>query len=767
MLRTLPLLLLGLVLQAAPVWGGEPARLGDGTTIPVTASLTLAEDRYVRPDPEGDGVLVIETDGVTVDLGGATLVGNADPDALPNAYTGIAIHVKNAKNVTIQNGVIRGYKIGIRAEKAYKLRLIDIDASHNFRQRLYSTPEREDLRDWLRPHDNDNGEWEAKYGAGFSLNQCEMASVRTCTVRKGQNGLLLTRCKTCDVTQNDFSFNSGWGIALYRTTQCRVERNTCDWCVRGYSHGVYHRGQDSAGILVFEQCHFNRFSQNSATHGGDGFFLYAGHDTTERTGAGGSNRNVVLSNDFSHAVANGIEATFSQGNRFLGNDVSDSDHGFWLGYSYDTLVAGNRAIGCMSAGVSIEHGHNNTVVTNTIEEGRIGVHLWWDDDKAFIEGVYGQTHDTSSSRNLIQRNVITDAETAIRLGRDTGTKLQWNTLGATQIALDLGKGTRTGAIRENRFQGSHGARPEDPKPPTLIRNHSGAAFELPGTNRIAGRFRPVPPGFGARAITLADRVDIEDEPPKPFELMQHAGPPEGVALPKDHPRGRDQIRIDEWGPLDPTESAVFPKFVRGGSEATFHVLGSGAFTTQCTGGVKLEPQEGTAPATITVRPASQQGGVFPFSASVSIGDQTFDVAGVLVATTWDVRYYEWNDDPRESDDTFARLVAGAPKSQLMSSSLDFPWRSDGPDGVRADRFATVATTTLPVTKGRYRVRSVSDDGIRVYVNGKRVIDNWTHHAPTEDLADIDLEAGDITLRVEHFEIDGWAHLEVTLEPLPN
>ena len=46
--------------------------------------------------------------------------------------------------------------------------------------------------------------------------------------------------------------------------------------VRGYSHGVYNRGQDSAGILVYEQSNNNLFYKNNVTHGGDGFFFWAG-----------------------------------------------------------------------------------------------------------------------------------------------------------------------------------------------------------------------------------------------------------------------------------------------------------------------------------------------------------------------------------------------------------------------------------------------------------------------------------------------------------
>ena len=77
-------------------------------------------------------------------------------------------------------------------------------------------------------------------------------TVRECRVWHGQNALLLVRVTDAKVYDNDFSFNSGWGLALWRSSRNVISRNAIDFCVRGYSHGVYNRGQDSAGILMFE-----------------------------------------------------------------------------------------------------------------------------------------------------------------------------------------------------------------------------------------------------------------------------------------------------------------------------------------------------------------------------------------------------------------------------------------------------------------------------------------------------------------------------------
>jgi hypothetical protein len=84
--------------------------------------------------------------------------------------------------------------------------------------------------------------------------------------------------------------------------------------------------------------------------------------------------------------------------------------------------------------------------------------------------------------------------------------------------------------------------------------------------------------------------------------------------------------------------------------------------------------------------------------------------------------------------------------------------------VPADHFATVSMAEIELPAGRYELRTISDDGVRVIVDGRRVIDNWTWHPPAENLAEIDLEAGKHALRIEHFEIDGVAQLQFWLAP---
>ena len=162
---------------------------------------------------------------------------------------------------------------------------------------------------------------------------------------QGQNGLMVTRSSRLKVWNNTFSCNvSGSASACIARPTASIMHNKLDWDVRGYSHGFYNRGQDSAGLLMYEQSSRNIVAYNSITHGGDGVFLWAGQSTMD-TGQGGANDNVFFDNDFSHAVANGIEATFSRNTVRRATASRTAGTAIWGGYSFDTVIRDNTFVG--------------------------------------------------------------------------------------------------------------------------------------------------------------------------------------------------------------------------------------------------------------------------------------------------------------------------------------------------------------------------------------------------------------------------------------
>jgi len=663
-------------LLAAAAFGGEIAK-----------DTRLEGERRLR-EP-----LRVVADGVTLDLTGAVLLG-AEAGTAPDRYRGIGLLVEGRKNVTIRGGRLQGFRCAILIKDCENVVLEGIDVSGNFRQRLRSTPEKEDSGDWLWPHENDAQQWRKNYGAGICLENCLRCVVRRCVGRKQQNGLLLDRCTETKVDDNDFSFNSGWGIALWRSSRNSIYQNSCDWCVRGYSHGVYARGQDSAGILVFEQCHENSFTHNSATHGGDGFFLYAGNETLKRTGKGGCNDNVIYGNDFSHAVANAIEATFSRRNSFRENLCDDSNYGIWAGYSHDNVIYGNTIRSNSIAGIAIEHGTRIVIQRNRFERNPRGIWLWWDNDEDLLKSRFGQTHPCLSKTYLIVDNAFRGDKVAIYLRKTSDHALRENTFEAVGSRMDADEASAAGEAEELQ-----------PQPHLRI---------CPGP----GRF-----------------------------------------LPKDHPRGRKHILVDEWGPLDPKEFAVFPRHVVNWGACAFHVLGPGR-----------EYEVEGLPAGLTVergertfRVRGGPPGLTEFRCRVRVGGETFPLTGLLLNARWRIRHWKWTDDPREHPDAWKQ---GEPLVDRTSDRLDYTWRHKAPaPGVPADRFATRAETKMNLPAGRYEIRTVSDDGVRVLIDGRKVQEDWTWHGPKENTSTVELLAGEHTIVVEHFEIDGYAVLRFDLRPL--
>lgn len=507
--------------------------------IPVQEDLAVSLVRMNVANPSDDGTLLVQTDGVTINLPFSGLVGPHEK-LKPDEYVGRAIVVKNAKNVTIKQGFFVGFKIAIYAENAPGLTIENCAVANNYRQHLKSTPEKEHTDDWLWGHENDKDEW-LLYGAGIYLKNCDNVTIKNCRARDGQNGICLVNCDNATIIDNDMSFMSGWGLAMWRSNHCKVLGNRFDYCVRGYSHGVYARGQDSTGILVYEQCSDNIFAYNRATHGGDGFFLYAGHETTQRTGEGGCNRNIVYRNDFSYAVANGIEATFSDGNIFQENKLHHCVHGIWAGYSSNTIIKGNDIADCDN-GVSIEHGRGNQIDSNDFARCGRGVWLWWDDDKDLIASPYGKKQGHDSARESVRRNLFdackvgllatTSKDVAIEQNRFAGCETPIRLTGETTVSRFFDNAIESGIIDNQTTKNLVG-----------IENTAGSGVSQKGPVNIA------------RDECADDFVSRTRGPQKPKldppDKLRSLPDLRGISLPpplKVIPEGKEHVVIDEWGP---------------------------------------------------------------------------------------------------------------------------------------------------------------------------------------------------------------------------
>jgi hypothetical protein len=62
-------------------------------------------------------------------------------------------------------------------------------------------------------------------------------------------------------------------------------------------------------------------------------------------------------------------------------------------------------------------------------------------------------------------------------------------------------------------------------------------------------------------------------------------------------------------------------------------------------------------------------------------------------------------------------------------------------------------------------RTLGDDGVRVTADGQRIIDEWSWDRPTHNERTLILaQDKTVEILVEHFEIDGYAVLELGISP---
>jgi parallel beta-helix repeat protein len=674
----------------------------------VTTDTRIAPGTYRVPGPESldSALIVVRGDDLTLDLTGVRLEGLSPQDD-PDQARGVAVRVDGGRNVTIRGGTLRGYRFAVLARGTQGLALHENDLSYGWKPRLFSQVGHESLMDWISFHANEGREW-MRFGAAVYLEDVRGGEITGNRAIQGMNGLLMTRTDSVTVRSNDFSYNSGLGIGLYRSSHNVIVRNRLDYDVRGYSHGFYNRGQDSAGLLLYEQSSRNVVAYNSATHSGDGLFLWAGQSTMD-TGEGGSNDNVFFHNDFSFAPTNAAELTFSR-NRVLGNVLRGSRYGLWGGYSWESEIRGN-CFGGNDYGVAIEQGQDNRIVANRFDGDSVGIQLWARPSQP-PDWVYAQRRDVRSRDHRIADNLFFGVKEPWKLERSEGAVIEGNVT--------------------------------EPGPPAEAcdpRALLGAAFDslassLPGLQGIPG------------GIPRSPRAQLP----------------------------RSAIVVDEWGPYDGLSPKLWPVDTAS-ARVRLAVLGpEGDWRVHARWGVAaLSAESGATGDTLVVTPdaassadwaveleylggptVSPRGEVADAGTSVLFGYERFEPAG-----PWRVRVVTWADsagDPAADPVAFADLFSRPLALERTEDRLDYMWYRPTVPAIPQERWGLEATASFTLPAGEYSLRTISDDGVRVWVDGKLVVDRFDPHGSEVDYAP--LGSGRHDVRVRYYQLGGWSELRV-------
>ncbi|WP_435011877.1 Ig-like domain-containing protein (plasmid) [Tundrisphaera lichenicola] len=95
----------------------------------------------------------------------------------------------------------------------------------------------------------------------------------------------------------------------------------------------------------------------------------------------------------------------------------------------------------------------------------------------------------------------------------------------------------------------------------------------------------------------------------------------------------------------------------------------------------------------------------------------------------------------------------------VDPTVNFNWGSGSPaTGLGVDTFSARWTGQVqPLKSETYTFYTLSDDGVRLWVDGKLLINNWTNHGATENSGTIAMQAGQrYDIRMEYYEQGGSA-----------
>jgi beta-glucosidase len=105
-------------------------------------------------------------------------------------------------------------------------------------------------------------------------------------------------------------------------------------------------------------------------------------------------------------------------------------------------------------------------------------------------------------------------------------------------------------------------------------------------------------------------------------------------------------------------------------------------------------------------------------------------------------------------------LKGDPALIRIDKEINFDWGSLSPDStIKADHFSVRWTGKfISPFKGRYKFSITTDDGVRLYIDGKEIVNKWVDRGPTSDYFVLNLEKGRAyELRIEMYENGGGAY----------
>ncbi len=110
-----------------------------------------------------------------------------------------------------------------------------------------------------------------------------------------------------------------------------------------------------------------------------------------------------------------------------------------------------------------------------------------------------------------------------------------------------------------------------------------------------------------------------------------------------------------------------------------------------------------------------------------------------------------------------RTLSGVPTQMRIDRAINFAWGSGSPypSTIPADNFSARWTMSTYLNTGQYQFTVTADDGIRLYLDGKLIIDKWKDQPPTTYNSIKMIGTGTHTITMEYYEHAGSATAKLT------
>ena len=373
------------------------------TRIPITnnmqinsySNIKFIPNNYVFSDPDSNGVIQINGQHNIV-LDGDSCRANGQ------IFKGYMIRINNSHNIIIKNfDSVFSYKYAVYITNSDHITIDSNTFCHN----------KVDSAGWIDVW----ADYTKALGGGVMLYQSRAVHIHNNIMNMQNDGVALYHCDSIKIHDNDFSWNTSYGIRMFWTDTCHIYQNNCSHVNRPRTDP-----SDCAALLLIISNN-NTVTNNDLSWSGDGVFLgQYQHSTTP-------NNNYFAYNECSYSPHNAIEATFASGNVYKHNLCNYSSYGLWLGYSFQSVIDSNEINGNTTDGIAIDRGFSNQITNNTIRNNPRGIALWEGSPITGYTTQYSKDYDIHS--NIFDGNTL-----AVSLSKTEHTHMTGNIYNYSQSA---------------------------------------------------------------------------------------------------------------------------------------------------------------------------------------------------------------------------------------------------------------------------------------------------------------------------------------------